>query len=257
MPRATYLDNGGLAVSTTGTVNVSYPATVNANDMLILASTNDKNDIPTNPAGWTTIGSFAKKELSWRVSYKRATGSESGTVEVTSLGDIGNTQSCVIHRIGNVVDTGTPYDDLIQQDSIKGTTIQMRAAGTPTVDPDNDRHFSFVMIEDDAFASHTTANWDIEANLESATGDGVSSSCFSMIYSSGIDALTITPDTNKDFTGGVTFNMLGVAAVDTRMQVNKADVWKDIIGIKINIGDTWKTVTAAKVNKGDVWKTLF
>jgi len=256
MARATYLDNGGLTVNAgSSPITPSFPATVDADDMLILAVTNDGVGTPDTPTGWTLINSYSKKELSFGFFWKRATGSESGTESVSITGTLGNTQSAIIHRIGNVVDTGTPYDDLVTLISSKGLPLTIRASGTPTVDADLDRHFSFVVISDDAYVSRTTTNWIVEENLESATGNGVGQLCFSMVYASGIDALAVTADTNKDWMGAVTFNMLGQD--NPSIFINKGDVWKNMVAMKINIGDVWKNVVGMKINKGDVWKDVF
>jgi len=216
MPRATYLDNGGLTVNTgSSPITPSFPATVNADDMLILGVSNDAVGLPTTPAGWTLIDSYSKKELSFAFYWLRAVGTESGTLSVTIPGTLGGTQSAIIHRIGDVITTGTPYDDLVTKTSAKSTTVVMRTSGTPTVDAALDRHFSFVACEDDAIASHTTANWIEESFIESASGDGVGTACYSMVYASGIDELAVTLDSNKDWTGGVTFNMLGAEVTST------------------------------------------
>jgi len=43
----------------------------------------------------------------------------------------------------------------------------------------------------------------------------------------------------------------------TNIEINIADVWKDVTEIQINIGDSWKTVTQIQINIGDSWKTVF
>ncbi|MBA7678065.1 hypothetical protein ES703_86336 [subsurface metagenome] len=43
----------------------------------------------------------------------------------------------------------------------------------------------------------------------------------------------------------------------TNMQVNIADIFKDISEIKINIGGVWKTVTKIQINISNDWKTVF
>ena len=41
------------------------------------------------------------------------------------------------------------------------------------------------------------------------------------------------------------------------VQINMADVWKEISTLWINIADIWKAIAAMKINYGDSWKDIF
>ena len=41
------------------------------------------------------------------------------------------------------------------------------------------------------------------------------------------------------------------------VDINIADVWRDVELMYINIGDTWRGVVEVKINIGDVWRTVY
>jgi len=88
--QVSYYSNGGFASGTSGSVDVPYPATVNADDILICYVMNFVSGATiSTPSGWTQIykdESPSSRAFAWYA--KRATGSESGTLTVTTSGTL-------------------------------------------------------------------------------------------------------------------------------------------------------------------------
>jgi hypothetical protein len=102
----------GSYVETEGTVtvtNVPYPSTVNANDIILMVVSKTTWDYYISATGWTKITNRAYPHT--HVFWKRATGSESGTVAVTLDSNAGDTRSYMAAYSG-CIETGTPWTGL-------------------------------------------------------------------------------------------------------------------------------------------------
>jgi len=107
-----YEDNGGLVANAASTtIDVPYPSTVNANDILFIQIIRwGGNDTFTTPTNWTAFGFDNDSTYSGTFFWKRATGSESGNETVT-ISDAGNNVA-VMSRYSGCTTTGTPYEAL-------------------------------------------------------------------------------------------------------------------------------------------------
>ena len=111
-----FADSGAQSVTADpddlGTTNVPYPTTVNANDMLLMLVSTKGNEAITTPSGWNVIASDNSPVLfSYIFLWKRAVGTESGTVAVTTPTGTVPIQG-VMHRYTGVVTTGTPVEGI-------------------------------------------------------------------------------------------------------------------------------------------------
>ena len=102
----------------TASININYPSTINAGDLLIIFSSKDmltNNAITTHPAGFSAgpirfssyKGSYA---VTTQMYYKRANGTESGTVNMVWSAAAITYCTSVMYRITGVVGGGFPFD---------------------------------------------------------------------------------------------------------------------------------------------------
>jgi len=115
-----YASNGGVTNSfLASTITTAFPGTVNAGDFLVMFSSKDmttNNNVTVHPAGFSTgpvevssyKGSYA---LTTSMYYKRATGSESGTVSMTWAAAAYTYCTTIMYRYTGVVGGGWPFDD--------------------------------------------------------------------------------------------------------------------------------------------------
>jgi len=106
-PVFTYAGNFSAVASQT-TINVAYPSTINANDILILQVFGYATTSFTTPTGWTEIDTIQQDDKTFSLFWKRASGSESGS-ETVSCAD-----SCDlfghIYAFSNCAVSVTPYE---------------------------------------------------------------------------------------------------------------------------------------------------
>lgn len=121
MAAPVFVSKGTASVVTTNAPAPSYPASVVANDLLVMVGYKDTGSANQGqvvvPAGWTyaysvtfrdSTGNFLRGKLS--VMYRVATGALSGTVLFANTGNTGNTTVSAgqIYRITGA-DTATPF----------------------------------------------------------------------------------------------------------------------------------------------------
>ena len=87
-------------------INVPYPSTVNENDIIIMVVSKVAWDYDIAATGWTKIThrSYPHTHVFW----KRAVGTESGTVPVTLESDLGTTTGYMVSYSG-CIETGDPW----------------------------------------------------------------------------------------------------------------------------------------------------
>ena len=79
MPTPAFVDAGAGSASGSGTsLAVNYPATVNANDFLVVHVYTTNSSSITTPSGWTSIASASSGFQLWHAYYKLAAGTEGG-----------------------------------------------------------------------------------------------------------------------------------------------------------------------------------
>jgi len=112
---ASYEQSGTIAGTQVDDVDVNYPATVNADDILIVALGDADNDTFTVPSGWTRIqADSATGSASFDTMWKRATGSETGTETFTSAIDGGQCVWGTMFRFSGAITSGSPIEGDIQ-----------------------------------------------------------------------------------------------------------------------------------------------
>jgi hypothetical protein len=128
----TYQSKGTVGESTTSPVAPTYPASIAANDLLVVAvciAHSTSTPTCTTPSGYTLINEAAESSgtdrHSLHVYYKWAAGTESGTLSIT-IGGLGGANVCAIAQIWRIsgVNTSSAYES----DSIS-------AEWTTTYDP--------------------------------------------------------------------------------------------------------------------------
>jgi hypothetical protein len=115
-----YASDGGIVNAfESDTINIAYPSTVNDGDFLVIFSTKDmgiiNNTIDTHPAGFTegTIRVSSAKSsvyMTTKFYYKRADGTESGTVSMVWTTAAETYCSAIMYRYTGVVSGGYPFD---------------------------------------------------------------------------------------------------------------------------------------------------
>jgi len=128
-----YVDVGTDSVTcTTDTITPGYPSTVNANDILILIVFHTNNDTFNTPTGWTHVADKSSPTSDKRAAWfwKRATGSETGTVTVTRTQVATNRFYGVIARFSGVKTTSQPYSSYGSWSENATTTYRSSALTT-------------------------------------------------------------------------------------------------------------------------------
>lgn len=125
------------AITTTGTglglTTVAYPASISAGDYLELSvAVSSVVGVTVNtPAGWTQVYQAAapSNTVQLAVFYKFASGSESGTLSLTSSGTINGKTASVICRYGGV-NAVTPYEVVTTHVSTDAVALNGNAVTT-------------------------------------------------------------------------------------------------------------------------------
>lgn len=106
--------------------DVAYPATVDADDMLVISVTNTSN-LPNTPSGWTFIGQAGGGNPYTTTAFcKVADGTETGTQTITIDG-ANNWIFCEMTSYSGVDPDSSPlFTDLNTYASKTGTTVDLR-----------------------------------------------------------------------------------------------------------------------------------
>jgi hypothetical protein len=120
------------SASSSTTIDVSYPSTVNANDILFIKILIFGTQTATTPTNWNLLHGESLSPRSSYTFWKRATGSESGseTVTISSSGNITGNMT----RYSGCITTGTPYEDLTAQNRQSGSTATIPEMDTTGVE---------------------------------------------------------------------------------------------------------------------------
>jgi len=114
-----YSSNGGVVNAyQTATISIPFPGTINKGDFLVIFSSKDittNNAVITHPSGFNAgpvrissyKGSYA---LTTRMYYKRADGTESGTVNMVWEAAAYTYCTAVMYRFTGIVSGGFPFD---------------------------------------------------------------------------------------------------------------------------------------------------
>lgn len=115
-----------ISARTATSVLVNYPATVNANDILVIAVRTGGSGDWTTPSGWTRPGSYDNRSTFW----KRATGSESGTIQVDCTAS--GAQYGVMYRFSGCVETGDPLEGFVETSYAASSTVNIEDLASNT-----------------------------------------------------------------------------------------------------------------------------
>ena len=171
MAQPTYVASGTAAAgASASSVAPGYP-TLQADDILILQSFsgNDAAWTHDTPSGWTLISSVTNAGISAYFYWKRATGSESGTLTHTRSGGTGGLFYAIIHSFRGCIATGTPYEDATTNGVTTSTTPSTATIDTTDVDRLVCAFCSFA--GDDAISSgYPPTGYTDRSNVSTATG---------------------------------------------------------------------------------------
>ena len=162
-----YLDNGGFSIFILKAynVNVSFPATVSANDILIMQVIISVATTFNAVADWTLEAQDVDtgSQATFALYSKRATGSESGTVNVTANGTelIGG----IISRFSGCVESGAYIEGL--NAAYLRQTNSLRVPSLTTTGANRLAVFC-AQIEDDVLPSAYPGSWVEEWTFDSA-----------------------------------------------------------------------------------------
>lgn len=136
---------GAVQAGATNTVDVPYPATVNAGDFLVLlayARELSNNTLVDVPSGWTEFGlaggAFdALFDTNARFFWKRAAGTEGGTNQTITAAYDGTSSRRIAGQIWlftGVLASGTPHENYAVGFVAASTTLSQRSITTTDVD---------------------------------------------------------------------------------------------------------------------------
>lgn len=120
--------------SATQSPDSTYPSTVNANDIIICVfiGSSDADANGTPPTGWTRLyNDSVGTGLYMGVFWKRADGSETGTLTWTTIFAASESGTSVMFTVSGAITTGTPVETCLVSTTTTGTAKDSTAK-TPT-----------------------------------------------------------------------------------------------------------------------------
>lgn len=254
---ATYAGTGGIVAGQDSGVAVPFPTTVNLNDILFLVMMDADDDSFIIPLGWTfLVIQSVNTNLSYSIFWKRADGTESGTVQCDSELSAGSLVAGIMYRFSGCITSGDPYETVSQSfPSVQQFSTHPYSFSTPSVS--GFTAVSFLILEDDTVNGFSGTGWT-ENNRESTS---IGSDGEFAIATIGVSS-TSPPDVQwtssaNEYSGRPKFYLIPEPAVDiTDVAINISDSWKLMASGKINIGGVWKDIAGIKINIGGVWKDV-
>lgn len=195
-----YRSSNVIAGAVATTLELPYPAGIAANDILLVLLSSDVGTGTnlTTPTDFTAIGSEVDEGTTFvcNVFWKRATGSESGTLTIAQSSGGGGSDVFMgtMHAISGCVASGDPIEDT----DVAQTTGTSLTSGTVTTLGDNRLIVQLWAISDNltgAAQAPYTENYEITTGLGS---DGAHAFCSAEKASAGVsdvDARTIAAST--------------------------------------------------------------
>jgi hypothetical protein len=195
-----YASDGGIVNAyQNASINAAYPSTVNAGDFLLLFITKDmsslNNAVSVHPTGFSSgpIRVSSKKGSAWMttvVYYKRATGTESGTVNMQWVATPYTYNSAIMYRYTGVVGGGYPFDDTDGGQSVAASSTYTQY-GCTTVG--SERILMGYTILYSSSTANTATGWTSRDTINSAG-----------YYHKMQDRQVATAQTVSDVTGSIT-----------------------------------------------------
>ena len=188
-----YVDNGGIVADNNELfLDVPFPASVDANDILVTVMEIDDDDVFIFPGGWYLGGATRHASLSVSWYWTRAAGTESGTERWQVGVDNGKTLAGLMLRFSGCVTAGNPYGANTSAgvtQSATGTISDITTLGADSL------CVCLVGIEDNAGTSDDASNYSEIVDLTTAVGDDMGISVFSYQKAAagavGADSFTI------------------------------------------------------------------
>lgn len=125
MAMPTYIGAGALVARTgTGSANIPYPAGIQANDILVVIG-EGSDGFPGAPTGFTSkaISTLGSAGTTCQVSWKRATGSESGNLAHDDGGNIVDHWMARMFCFRGAVTSGDPFNQVNTSNSTSSTSV--------------------------------------------------------------------------------------------------------------------------------------
>jgi hypothetical protein len=181
---------GGLCASdNVSSIDVEYPKTINANDILFATLFTDANEAYSTPSGWNLAESYLSSAHTAYLFWKRAAGTESGTQ--TFSGSTNHLRGGKIWRFDNCITSGTPYEDITEANG-SGSPITVSSI---TTTGSNELGVCFMSVEDNPTVSPIASPvWNEIGEGISATGTDLGQAAYYLHIPSATttDASTIT-----------------------------------------------------------------
>jgi hypothetical protein len=172
---------GGVFDGTSFTV--PYPAGLQANDILFL-NLGIKDDLGNadvsslSDAGFALVGSSFASDAFGKLYWKRASGSESGSVTVNLTEEVSSAIGAgVMSAWSGCIASGTPYEDYTNNTQTATTSITGAAIDTTGANRRAVSFFGHVLV---ATSGTNTNGWDENYDSSTATGDDATFACCSI-----------------------------------------------------------------------------
>jgi len=131
-----YENSGSLISSTSASVNIQYPSSISANDILIAVVAKDGNNGSGNataPSGFTHVAGTdgTGDNFQTKIYWKRASGSETGSVGFVWDNTPTTVTATIMHRYSGCITTGQAYYQ------VNASATAGSASSTATIPPCN------------------------------------------------------------------------------------------------------------------------
>jgi hypothetical protein len=238
-----YVDNGGIVAGINAAIDLTYPATVDANDILIACLMDADNDDFDTPAGWTQILEYTTQaNLSGAWYWKRADGTEGGgTVTFTSTLSAGQVVAGIMYRFSGCKTTGVPYEDATGASPAQASNCTV---STITTTGTNRLAVAFVTVEDNVSVAEATGYTE-ESELQDTTGTDLAFSCQTQQKRDAGDVNGSTPSLGgNDYSTVLTLALLPEAIetlnIDVSDSINISEFDTELLNkLILNVSDSF------------------
>jgi hypothetical protein len=170
-----YEDNGGLSSGSGSLITATYPSGISANDILIFTACKDvttSTNISSGPSGFSYVHTTSTGDSVFTMAayWKRATGSESGTVSLTWSEAPASFTGAIINNVSRCITTSNPPIDgvfWLGAASGTGTTTSATILGGTTTG--NQRLLINILMASSNIGVTTASGWTEEDKLSTST----------------------------------------------------------------------------------------
>jgi len=217
-----YQSTGGIGTGTDYAVDVPYPSIVNADDILIASIMDADNDTFNVPAGWTKIDEDGThSNLSVAFYWKRADGTETGSVTFTSLLNSGSLVAGIMYRYSGCVKYGVPYEN---SSGAKAVTQSTTFTANPSVSKTNGQRLgvAFLIVEDNTLVGiwNNAHGYSEDSSLSTSTG---SDAAFAAASSEDSSADSVISSGNgNEYYSSISLHLIPEGAVPVTLNTAEA-----------------------------------